>query len=245
MVLPDLIDVYALPAVDNVCNQILREVVSLSKASLAHVTMNPGNVSLLHQHLAMSEVYLILEGQGILYHGDKVLTVEKGAWHVLPPKIPHKLRNTGNTDLEHLVIAVPPFNPNDVHLLNEDSGNDAEPDRFEYYTQPITALDGAMIYEILSEAERKELGIGLAFGFLPAGRKAIPHYHKESEEVYYVTSGTGSVGVGERHFEVKKGSVIYIPRNAVHALENKSDVDELSVLCLSSPAYTNEDFILA
>ena len=43
---PRLIDVYGLPTVDNVCNQILREVISLPKFSLAHVIMGEGNVSL-------------------------------------------------------------------------------------------------------------------------------------------------------------------------------------------------------
>ena len=64
---PYSINVYDLPTVDNICNQILREVLSLPKVSIAHVIMNPGNVSLLHQHLKMSEIYYILDDLRILY----------------------------------------------------------------------------------------------------------------------------------------------------------------------------------
>jgi mannose-6-phosphate isomerase-like protein (cupin superfamily) len=240
---PRLIDVYELPTVDNVCNQILREVISLPKVSMAHVVMNGGNVSLWHQHSRMSEVYFILEGEGILYYGDNALQAEKGAYLVLPPNTPHKLRNTGKSDLEHLVFAIPPFDPEDIEILSNSSTENVSPIKFSYDKEPITALDGALIYELMNAEERKRLDVALAVGFLPAGRKAIPHYHKISEELYYVADGFGRVRVGEQDFEVKKGSMIYVPTDKVHALENGSDSEELKVLCVSSPSYTEGDFI--
>jgi len=240
---PRLINVYELPTVDNVCNQILREVISLPKVSMAHVIMNEGNVSLWHQHSKMNEVYFILEGEGVLYHGDKTLQARKGAYFVLPPNTPHKLRNTGKSDLEHLVFAIPPFDPEDVEILDDSPNENIIPTKFSYDKSPITALDGALIYELMNEEERKRLDVALAFGFLPAGRKAIPHYHKVSEELYYIIDGFGEVRVGEQNFEVKKGSVIYVPTDSVHALKNGSDSEELKILCVSSPSYTEEDFI--
>ncbi len=240
---PKLIDVYELPTVDNVCNQILREVISLPKVSMAHVIMNEGNVSLWHQHSKMTEVYFILEGEGILYYGERALKVEKGAYLVIPPNTPHKLRNTGNSDLEHLVFAIPPFNPEDVEILDDSPTEDITPEKFSYEKPPITALDGALIYELMNADERKSLGVALAVGFLPQGRKAIPHHHRISEEIYYVTNGVGRVRVGKQNFEVKKGSVVYVPTNKIHALENGSDSEELKVLCVSSPSYTEGDFL--
>jgi len=241
---PKLIDVYQLPTVDNICNQILREVISLPKVSMAHVTMNPGNVSLWHQHSKMSEIYFILEGDGILYYGNKSIKAERGTYLMIPPKTPHKLRNTGSSDLEHLVLAIPPFNPNDVELLDDFANEKSTPKKFEYGKPPVTALDGALIYELIPPNERERLDVALAVGFLPKGRKAIPHYHKISEEIYYVCSGIGKIRVGDEIFDIKKGSVIYVPRNKVHALENKSDSEELNILCVTSPAYSEGDFIL-
>lgn len=237
------LNVYDLPIVDNVCNQILREVMSINGVSFAHVTMDSWSVSLLHQHLKMSEVYLILSGNGILYHGDKALETTRGTYLVIPPETPHKLRNTGSVPLEHLVFAVPPFDPSDVRLL-EDNNREPTPQKTDYYANSVTALDGATVYELLLPNERKDLGIGLAIGSLPLRKDAIPHYHKKSEEVYYVISGRGKVKVDERIFEVQKGSAIYIPKNAIHGLQNSTD-EKLEVLCLSSPFYTHEDFIIS
>jgi mannose-6-phosphate isomerase-like protein (cupin superfamily) len=240
-----LIDVYELPTVDNVCDQTLREVISLPKVSLAQVIMDGGNVSLWHQHSRMSEVYFILEGEGILYYGNEALQAKKGAYLVIPPNTPHKLRNTGKSDLEHLVFAIPPFDPEDIDIIEDSSIEEALPKKFSYGKHPVTALDGARIYELMNADERKNLDVALALGFLPAGRKAIPHYHRISEELYYVTDGRGKVKVGEKTFDVKKGSVLYVPVNQAHALENGSDSEELKVLCVSSPSYTEEDFIFS
>lgn len=240
---PKHIDVYQLPTVDNVCNQILREVISLPKVSMAHVTMTKGNTSLWHQHKTMAEVYFILSGQGILYHGDASTQVEKGTYLTLLPNTPHKLKNTGESDLEHLVFAIPPFNPDDVELLDDAANEAAEPIKFKQDKPPIKALDGAMIYEMITKEDRQKLDVALAVGVLPKGRKAISHYHKISEELYYITSGIGQVKVGKDVFDVKPGSVVYVPTDMAHALENGSPDEELEVLCVSSPAYQEGDFI--
>lgn len=240
---PRSIDVYELPTVDNVCNQVLREVISLPKVSMAHVVMSEGNVSLWHQHSRMNEVYFFLEGEGILYYGDRALQAEKGAYLVIPPNTPHKVRNTGKSDLEHLVFTIPPFDSEDVEILGDFSYENVSPEKFSYDKQPISALDGALIYELMNAEEREQLDVALAVGFLPADRKAVPHYHNISEELYYVIDGVGRVKVGEQDFEVKKGSTIYVPTSKVHALENKSYSEELKVLCVSSPSYTEGDFI--
>lgn len=241
---PRLIDVYDLNTASNVCNQTLREVINLSKVSMAHVIMDKGNVSLLHKHATMSEVYFILDGEGTIYYGDKALNVEKGAYIVLAPNMPHKLKNIGNCDLEHLVFAIPPFIPEDVEVLEDVEVKDIIPQKFTCDKPPMTALDGATIYELISENDRKKLDIALAVGILSAGRKAIPHYHKVSDEVYYIISGEGKARVNDIEYRIKKGSVIYVPKNMVHALENTNIKEEMHVLCVSSPSYTGGDFIL-
>jgi len=239
-----LIDVYELPTVDNVCNQILREVVRLSKVSVAHVIMGKGNVSLWHKHSRMSEIYFILSGEGILYYGDKALEVKDGACLVLPVNTPHKLKNTGEFDLEHLVFAIPPFDSEDVEILEDDIVDSVSQEKFVNNKPTIDALDGALVYELMDAEDRDRLDVALAVGFLSEGRKAIPHYHKVSEELYYVIDGFGRARVGDESFEIKKGSVIYVPANEVHALENGSDSEKLNVLCVTSPSYKEEDFIL-
>jgi mannose-6-phosphate isomerase-like protein (cupin superfamily) len=205
--------------------------------------MEPEKASLWHQHRRMTEVYLFLEGKGIFCYNQDSLLAERDAYQVLPPKTPHKTINASNRQLEHLVFAIPPFDPNDVELTQEFKDHISRPRKFSYEKPPTTALDGALIHELIPQEERERLDVGLAIGYLPKGRRAYPHYHKISEELYYVASGVGRVNVGEERFFVKKGSVVSVPVNSVHALENLSKTEDLRVVCVTSPAYTEGDFI--
>ncbi len=100
------------------------------------------------------------------------------------------------------------------------------------------------MYELLSSRERLELGIGLAFGILPPRKKATLHYHEKSEEVYYIVSGQGRLSLGDSSYDIQKGNVVSVPTKTIHGLENTATNKKLEVLCLSSPPYTDEDFLL-
>ena len=51
------------------------------------------------------------------------------------------------------------------------------------------------------------------------------HYHPEAEEVFYIISGKGIVGVGENseESEIVQGDTIWVPKGAVHWLYNPFD----------------------
>jgi len=202
---PFVLNVYDLPTVDNICNQVLREAIQLQKFSMAHVIVRQGDVSSLHDHHNMKELYFILNGRGKLYVNNKVFEVQKGAYVPIPFNSPHKLKNTGKGQLEHLVFAIPPFNPDDVHLIEE-----KKPGSFQIMPLPpnareFEALDGATVYELGSEKEREKDDVGFAAGFLPVNKTAKPHYHKASEEIYYVICGQGRVKLDDKAFDVSVG----------------------------------------
>jgi len=241
------IDVYDLNQVANVCNQILREVISLSTVSLAHVTMNPHADSLLHKHLNMDEIYYILNGEGFLHVGNRTILVQKGACVVIPKNTNHKLCNTSGHFLEHLVFASPPFNAKDVDLIDElNPIPKIKPshEEFKFNKVPFTARDGATVYELLSKKEQERYGFELAFGILETGKKAHPHFHNISDEFYYVISGNGTAMIGDSTIEAIKNRLIYVPKNTVHGLDNSKSSEPLEVLCLSSPPYVESDFIV-
>mgnify|MGYP001603472180 CR=1 FL=1 len=241
---PKVFNVYDLEPVRNVCNQTLREVISLPEVSMAHVTMQPKAESLLHKHEKLSEIYFILAGLGILYSGKNFSAVSKKDYHVLQPRTSHKLFNIGTEELEHLVFSHPKFDPGDVILL-KDEGKDYESEKEKSRNpeciQHIIAQDGASIYELFTEDEKRDFKFGLAVGHLHAGKESIPHYHKETEEVYYALSGNGVASIDKEEHQIQKGSVVHIGVGEVHSLQNTSK-GNLSVLCLSSPAYKDEDF---
>ncbi len=253
-------NIYGMKPVANVCDQILREIGSvLPVVSMAHVIMEHENVSLMHKHTHMTEIYYILDGKGILYNGDMALEVEKNACVVIDPGKNHKLKNIGEGRLEHLVFACPPFDPNDIVLYegednengensgNSENGKDDDSkykvEKFVFDKKAIEAQDGAIVYELLDEAAQYILGIQIARGVLPARRTATKHYHKMSHEVYYVISGKGRVHLDNKSSaKIGKGSYVNVPVGREHALQNTSD-EELEVLCLSTPPFKAEDFL--
>ena len=42
------------------------------------------------------------------------------------------------------------------------------------------------------------------------------HYHKRTDEIYYVLDGTGRMRVGDEEIELRKDMVVYVPRGEKH-----------------------------
>jgi quercetin dioxygenase-like cupin family protein len=59
---------------------------------------------------------------------------------------------------------------------------------------------------------------------MKAGTGAEPHSHP-NEQWIYILEGTFRATIGEKHIDVKPGSVVYVPANVVHAGKATSDGD--------------------
>jgi len=101
---------------------ILRELLHPDKEdvafrySLAHATVKPGNTSRPHK-LKTSEVYYILEGEGVISVNDERATVHAGSAVSIPPHARQYIENSGNTDLKFLCIVDPAWRPEDEEIL--------------------------------------------------------------------------------------------------------------------------------
>jgi mannose-6-phosphate isomerase-like protein (cupin superfamily) len=60
----------------------------------------------------------------------------------------------------------------------------------------------------------------LAEEVLPVGAAVGRHYHKHTEEIYYILEGSGEMTVGEETSAVSAGDAVYIPADSVHTLKN-------------------------
>ena len=80
----------------------------------------------------------------------------------------------------------------------------------------------------------------LAEATVPVGTATILHQHMLTEEFYHITSGQGSMTLGEKLFEVTEGETICIPPGTPHCIKNTGSID-LKILCCCSPAYSHED----
>ena len=235
------VNVKDLPIAANVCEQVLREVERQPQWSMAHVIMNPMAASLLHNHQRMTEIYVITKGYGELGLGvpepDGCFhQVVAGSSFEIPAGVPHMLRNESSSHLEHLVFALPPFDPVDVQLLDERClGEEVRPLSLPKVQE---CFDGA---KILSYAF-PHLDLSIAFGWVindPTRRKQ-PHYHKKITEFIFVIEGKGFIEINRVRQPIQPGDWIQIDPETEHALINESPED-MVVVCTCSPAFEMKD----
>lgn len=78
----------------------------------------------------------------------------------------------------------------------------------------------------------------ITFGYLKWEQKTSfhkRHVHKDAEEVIYIVSGKGRIGVDQEEFEVDKGDTVWIPRGVVHWAYNPFDEPSEMLLVYSRP----------
>lgn len=84
----------------------------------------------------------------------------------------------------------------------------------------------------------------LAEEVLPPGAAVAPHYHKRTEEIYYILSGAGEMRVSDETGAVKSGDAIFIPRLHVHSLKNIGD-EPIKLLLVCGAAHDFADYFPA
>lgn len=104
--------------------------------------------------------------------------------------------------------------------------------------KPFTTRDGSTIRSILDRANAPVRHQSLAEARVPAGTATERHYHKLSEEFYFLLEGEGMMEVDEVARAVGPGDAILIPPGAWHQITATSD---LVFLCCCAPAYAHED----
>jgi mannose-6-phosphate isomerase-like protein (cupin superfamily) len=75
--------------------------------SIANAILKPGQESLPHLLKEASEVYFILEGQGIMHIDNESASVSPGQAIYIPPGSNQHIQNTGTIDLKILCIVHP------------------------------------------------------------------------------------------------------------------------------------------
>ncbi len=113
---------------------------------------------------------------------------------------------------------------------------------FDQVTDPLETPSGEVIYELVGKAggEEPAPNHSLARIVIPRGKSSAPHYHKISQETYYVLEGEGVMTVdGEQH-TLHPGQSIVIEPEEVHQIANHG-VYDLVFLAVCVPAWDVED----
>jgi mannose-6-phosphate isomerase-like protein (cupin superfamily) len=103
---------------------------------------------------------------------------------------------------------------------------------------PFTTKDGSTIRSLLDLSNAPVANQSLAEATIPAGGATERHYHRLSEEFYYLLEGRGLMEIDGEEREVLPGDAILIPAGAWHAIRA---TETLRFLCCCAPPYSHED----
>ena len=107
----------------------------------------------------------------------------------------------------------------------------------------FTTKDGSEIREVLAWRNSRIRNQSLAEARLAVGASTQEHYHVRTEEIYFITQGTGRLRIEQEVREVKPGDAIAILPGQKHNLWNMGQ-EPLHLLCCCAPAYEHEDTII-
>lgn len=104
--------------------------------------------------------------------------------------------------------------------------------------QPFTTKDGSTIRSILDRTNAPVQRQSLAEASVPVGSATQRHYHRLSEELYFILEGRGTMEIDGDTRQVNPGDCILIPPAAWHSIAASED---LRFLCCCAPPYSHED----
>jgi mannose-6-phosphate isomerase-like protein (cupin superfamily) len=101
--------------------------------------------------------------------------------------------------------------------------------------EAFVTKDGSTIRE-LHQTEVQSL----AEATLEVEQATERHYHRITEEIYFVLKGQGKMEVDGETSYMRPGDAVLIPAGAWHQLENNG-TSELRILCCCAPPYSHDD----
>jgi len=101
--------------------------------------------------------------------------------------------------------------------------------------------DGSTIRSILDRTNAPVQNQSLAEARVPAGGRTERHYHKVTEESYFMLEGAGEIELDGERRTVGPGDAILIPPGSWHMI---MATEPLRFLCCCAPPYAHEDTYL-
>jgi len=104
--------------------------------------------------------------------------------------------------------------------------------------KPFITKDGSVIRSILDRTNAPVAMQSLAEASLKPGQSTQRHYHKASEEFYFLLEGTALMDLDGTTRKVGPGDAILIPVGARHQITAETN---LRLLCCCAPPYDHAD----
>lgn len=82
--------------------------------------------------------------------------------------------------------------------------------------------------------------VSFALVILEPNAESKPHYHKKTEEVYFILEGSAIIAIDDEEFPVMQGHAVLLPIGSIHKIKN-SGKGSLKIACSDSPPYDPND----
>jgi mannose-6-phosphate isomerase-like protein (cupin superfamily) len=105
---------------------------------------------------------------------------------------------------------------------------------------PFTTKDGSQIRSLLDLSSAPVKNQSLAEATLPPGGSTQRHYHRLSEEFYFILEGSATMEIDDQTQVVAPGDAILIPPGAWHQITASPEAP-VRLLCCCAPPYSHDD----
>ncbi|VBA43875.1 hypothetical protein LAUMK13_04728 [Mycobacterium innocens] len=107
------------------------------------------------------------------------------------------------------------------------------------HAQPFVAADHSEVRLLVDRLNVGIASVSLAHATVAAGSETVWHCLENTDEIYFVLSGSGLVFVGSETRAVGSGDTVWIPAGVPQKIRNLGR-DPLVFLCACGPAYAPE-----
>ena len=108
---------------------------------------------------------------------------------------------------------------------------------------PFVTKDGSEIRELLAHRNSVIRNQSLAEARIEPGKSTQEHFHRRTEEIYYITHGSARIRIENETSQVSAGDAVAIPPGQKHKIWN-TGAQTLRLLCCCAPAYEHDDTVL-
>ncbi len=215
-------------------------------ARYGELIIDPGGASAYVTYAAEEQIYVVLDGTGLLRYGGEKIPLRKHDYMYLAPGIRHGIENPSDQPMRLIVmgfkmpagVSVTP--PPKLPLANMDDVN----------LQVVGGHPPSTLYRLLmgdTRSTRDRLAVAHAvtslftMEFAPGGTN-FPHHHEQEEEIYLVLNGYGEMVAGsgldgvEGRFPAKAGDAYFFRLNCTVGFYagNKAGEEKARILAVRS-----------
>jgi mannose-6-phosphate isomerase-like protein (cupin superfamily) len=168
------------------------------------------------------QVYVVLDGSGMVRYASSSVPVRKGDFLYLPPTVPHGLQNPASEPLRVMVMGFRSSSAPEALAALPDVANIEDVPLQMVGGHPSSTRYRLLMGDVYSKRDRIAATHKLTSLFLmeiaPGGTNQ-PHHHEREEEVYLVLEGHGEIAAGsgldgiEGRFPAQAGTAYFFRLN--------------------------------